>query len=95
MFALYNATDGENWNNRTNWFSSRPLDDWYGVGTRESDGRVTSVRLSNNGLKGTIPRELGGLTRLASLELRSNHLEGILPPELGNPSSLRNLDIRK
>ena len=94
MIALYNATDGDNWDNRTNWFSSRPLDDWYGVGTRESDGRVTSVWLSNNGLKGTIPRELGGLTELDSLELRSNHLVGILPAELGNPTNLRRLDIR-
>ena len=94
LIALYNAADGDSWDNRTNWFSSRPLGDWYGVHTRESDGRVTHLRLSNYGLKGTIPRELGGLTRLESLELSSNHLEGILPPELGNPTSLRRLDIR-
>ena len=79
LVALYNATDGDNWDNRTNWFGSRPPGDWYGVRARESDGRVASVRLSNNGLKGTIPRELGRLTKLESLELRSNHLEGKLP----------------
>lgn len=94
LIALYNATDGENWTSNTNWLSSRPLKEWYGVIFTASDGRVTYLRLSNNGLKGTIPRELGRLTKLDTLDLRGNHLEGIIPPELGNPISLQRLDIR-
>ena len=93
LIALYNATDGANWARNTNWLSDGPLSEWYGVST-DSDGRVTYVRLSNNDLKGTIPRELGRLTKISTLDLKGNHLEGILPPELGNPTSLRRFDIR-
>ena len=39
LIALYRATDGDNWNNKENWLSNRPLDDWYGV-TTSSAGRV-------------------------------------------------------
>ena len=31
LVALYEATDGENWTNNTNWLSDRPIGEWYGV----------------------------------------------------------------
>ena len=43
LVALYNATGGDNWNDDTNWLSSAPIGEWYGV-TTDSDGRVTSLK---------------------------------------------------
>ena len=31
LVALYNATDGPNWRNNTNWLSTKNLSTWYGV----------------------------------------------------------------
>ena len=36
LVALYNATDGDNWTNNTNWLSDEPLGQWYGVTTDEN-----------------------------------------------------------
>lgn len=92
LAALHGATSGENWTNDANWLSDRPLDEWHGVET-DADGRVTSVDLPENGLVGTIPAELAGLTRLVTLNLRENKLTGALPPEIGDLSRLRVIDL--
>ena len=42
--ALYDTTNGANWANNTNWNSSAPLDQWYGVFTN-ANGRVTQLVL--------------------------------------------------
>ena len=39
LVALYNATDGENWWDKINWLSDKPLGEWYGVITN-AQGRV-------------------------------------------------------
>ena len=66
LVALYNATDGENWNESDNWLSDAPLGEWYGVGTYD-DGRVGALYLSSNDLSGKIPPELGSLSNLTGL----------------------------
>ena len=48
LVALYNATDGENWNESNNWLSDAPLGEWEGV-TTDSDGRVTAEPSSGTG----------------------------------------------
>ncbi len=42
-------------------------------------------------LTGTIPTELGNLTKLQHLFLRGNHLSGDIPPDIGNLKALREL----
>ena len=42
LVAFYNATDGPNWTNDTNWLSDRPIGEWYGV-TTDASGRVTEL----------------------------------------------------
>ena len=66
--ALYNATDGANWRNKGGWLTTAPMSQWHGVNT-DSTGRVTELGLSNNGLSGEIPPELGSLTNLELLYL--------------------------
>ena len=92
LVALYNATDGENWNGSHNWLSDAPLGEWDGV-TTDDDGRVTALALYSNGLIGEIPAELGGLSNLRSLDLYSNGLIGEIPAELGSLSNLGSLDL--
>ena len=71
LVALYNATDGPNWVNNTNWLTDRPMGAWYGVTTNDG-GRVTGLDLHDNELRGQIPPELGRLDRLSHLFLRGN-----------------------
>ena len=92
LVALDNATDGPNWSTTTNWGSDKPLGQWYGV-TTNSAGRVTSLNLRNNQLSGSIPPELGNLTKLTYLALHNNQLSGGIPAELGNLTDLRTLSL--
>ena len=91
--ALYNATDGPNWSDNTNWLSDAPLGEWYGVYT-DANGRVSQLRLPVNQLSGEIPPELGSLSNLAVLHLYRNELSGNIPPELGSLSNLREIFLR-
>ena len=90
--ALYNATDGPNWKDNTNWLSDRPLGDWYGV-TTDSNGHVTELDLGFNRLTGIIPPELGNVFKLQKLDLSGSELTGPIPAELGNLSNLLDLDL--
>ena len=92
LVALYNASGGANWETDTGWLSDKPISEWHGV-TADYRGRVTSLRLSSNGLTGEIPMELGYLSKLQSLDLRENQLTGEIPTELGNLSKLQFLNI--
>ena len=83
LVALYNATDGADWTDNTNWLSDGPLDDWYGV-TTDASGRVTRLVLNVNRLSGSIPAELGNLTNLTYLHLGGNQLSADIPAELDN-----------
>ena len=103
LVALYNATDGPNWVNNENWLTDAPLGDWYGVET-DASGRVVRLDLAGvwdadasryirNGLDGSIPAEIGSLSRLTSLSLSRNNLTGPIPPEIGNLASLTWLEL--
>ena len=92
LAALYEATDGPNWTNSQGWLTDVPLEEWHGVRV-DGDGRVTRLYLSDNGLNGPIPAELGDLSRLERLFLHDNDLEGAIPPELGDLISLTHLSL--
>ena len=55
---------------------------------------TTELHLSNYGLKGSIPAEIGNLINLTSLDLRNNQLTGSIPAEIGNLINLTSLDLR-
>ena len=85
LVVLYEATDGANWTNNTNWLSDRPLSEWHGV-TTDAYGRVARLNLSANQLSGSIPLALGYLANLRALYLGDNQLSGCIP------TGLRDLD---
>ena len=90
LVELYHATNGDSWYESTNWLTNAPLNSWYGV-TTDSAGRVRELSLSENGLSGTIPPELGKLSNLEWLDLSENKLSGAIPPELGQLINLQDL----
>ena len=93
LLAIYNATVGEEWDKDSKWLTNTPLGKWYGV-TVDSNGRVTELRLGDNGLDGVIPPEVGNLEELEHLDLGTNHgLIGGIPPELGKLARLKHLDL--
>ncbi len=88
--ALYNATEGEEWERKDNWLTDTPLGEWHGVVT-DSTGQVTWLTLPGNGLKGTLPSLLGNLRELQYLGLADNELKGPVPPLLGDLPQLAGL----
>ncbi len=54
---------------------------------------TTVLNLSNSGLTGEIPPEIGNLTNLTYLYLHENYLTGSIPPEIGNLTNLTYLSL--
>ena len=91
LIALYNATNGAGWTDNSGWVTATEGTEctWYGVGCVAD--QVQSLHLENNQLSGSIPPELGNLSKLWYLFMDRNQLTGSIPPELGNLSYLTNL----
>ncbi|CAJ2668954.1 probable leucine-rich repeat receptor-like protein kinase At1g35710 [Trifolium pratense] len=54
---------------------------------------LESLVIKNVILQGSIPKEIGHLSKLTHLDLSSNYLVGEIPPSLGNLTQLKHLDI--
>ena len=93
LVALYEATDGDNWTDNTNWLSDQAAGRVVRRGPPTDDGRVTRLGLYENQLSGSIPSELGSLTNLQLLGLHENQLSGSLPSWLGNLTNLQLLRL--
>jgi len=91
LIALYNATNGANWN--MNWNLSEDVRTWYGV-VVDIKGQVVEINLSGNNLSGQLPAELGNLTMLTSLNLGNNNITGSVPNELASLSNLQTLILK-
>ncbi len=92
LISIYNAMDGPNWTDHTNWLTGAPLGEWHGVTTDEM-GRVLELNLANNGLSGALPPVIGMLNGVARLDLSNNSLSGSIPPEIGELTALFSLNL--
>lgn len=76
--ALYRATNGASWANRTNWLTGGDMSTWAGV-TLTADGKsVLKIELPSNNLVGSSLPDLN-LPELTTLNLGSNSLSGSIP----------------
>ena len=66
-----------------NWSVDTAIASWDGVSVSGTPGRVRGLDLSDEGLNGVIPGELGDLYELTELDLSDNSLTGNIPVELG------------
>ena len=89
--AFYEATGGSRWTRNGNWLSESPLSSWYGVTFKDS--LVTGLDLSNNGLTGALPSEVGEFVDVVDLNLSGNELSGPLPGSIGDLERLETLDL--
>lgn len=92
LTAIYEATEGPNWVNQTNWLSNRPLGEWWGLDVN-TQGHVVKVGLFGNGLVGSIPLEIGDLAHLSHLYLDDNGLSGPVPREIAGALGLSVLTL--
>lgn len=72
LIAFYNATDGPNWINSTDWCTDEPIDAWYGI-TTNSEGRVTGIDLPDNKLSGDAGSTLAALTELQYINFQNTY----------------------
>ena len=95
---LYTSTGGDQWKIKSGWDTETmpPIvghfAQWHGLFVR--DEALTQIELSRNNLRGTLPPELGRLSRLRKLSLERNHLTGSIPPAFGKLASLKILHLR-
>jgi len=98
-------SESGHWQDATHWLTKSGICNWHGVtcaGDAPNDtddnrshhhGLVERLELAELGLMGSIPSELGFLTKLYRLDLSSNDLAGSLPKSLGRLTGLRELEL--
>lgn len=89
LAAFYHSTGGDAWVLKKGWLETDTPCDWAGI--KCTDGHVTAIALNYNDLRGSLPPQLGQLSKLQSLVLYFNELSGAIPAELGRLSNLESL----
>jgi len=95
LLAIYNATNGPGWTQKTNWGGAPGSEcTWHGVNCDETQSNVLDLELYDNNLDGTLPAAIGSFPKLRSMQLYQNNLRGTMPPEIGNLAELQLLILQ-
>lgn len=94
LIAFYNALDGDNWLDNTNWLSTEPVGSWKFIKTRGN--KVIEINIFGDaGLNGVLPEEIGDLIHLEMLSIGIEiNLFGELPSTIGNLTALQRLRLQ-
>jgi hypothetical protein len=87
LVALYDSTDGANWEDNTGWKVTNTPCNWYGVTCK--NGSVEKLELSSNNLNGSISAKFFKLKTLEILDLSYNEIDASI---LNNVKKLKNLE---
>jgi hypothetical protein len=90
LVALYHATQ---MSSSTNWLDSTDYCNFAGITCHANGHDVQELDLTSSNLQGTVPTELGSLTRLYRLAVGSNQLHGALPSTLVNLVELEHFEV--
>lgn len=92
LLAFKSAISADPTQSLTSWVDSdRTPCFWAGVSCRR--GRVVAISLSDRGLRGYLPSELGLLSSLQNLSLAHNNISGLIPAQIGELAALVSLDL--
>lgn len=91
LVVLYNNLGGPEWVRADGWLKQPDPCDWYGIDC--SNGHVTSLRLPQNHLAGTLPNEIGQLGHLREFRVNGNILSGEIPASFLNLQRLSGLNL--
>lgn len=104
LALLYYETNGDNWWNCTQneatdcgefpFLSPASECNWGGIDCDHSNS-VSRITMSNNNMKGSIPKEIGSLIHLYELNLEQNDLTGSIPDSMAKLTSLLYIDLDK
>ena len=89
LVAFYNSTNGDFWNENTNWLQTDTPCSWYGVDCNGEN--IEQIFMPENNLSGSIPWQIGNLSKLVALWLDGNNLIGSIPIEIGEITQLQYL----
>ena len=96
--ALLAARDTLRGRGSLNWNANTPMSQWRGIYLRSvpagAPPRVDTLWIRSGGLTGSIPAELGKLSKLWYLNLQGNALTGSIPAELEEIKGLRWLRLQ-
>ncbi len=96
LVKIYETMNGPEWTDSQgkNWLSEKPIGEWGGVEIND-EGRVISLRIQGDGVKGLIPAEIGGLTELEQLYIYSKEYDipNVIPKEIGELTKLKILGL--
>lgn len=91
LVKIFEATQGQNWTNNSNWASTSNVGNWYGV--KAENGRVVELKLNDNNLRGTLPADIGKLSGLKILDLGNNPIGGNVINEFFSLRLLEEIDL--
>lgn len=97
LATFFCATGDSSWKASTGWLTYSQLHEceWYSKSdiTTCVEGHCISLSFKSNGLRGTIPREIGLLSNLIVLNLQDNVLSSGVPSEIAQLPRLSVLDL--
>ncbi len=77
---LYVSTEGDNWDDNTNWLGPSGSEcDWYGVICNADGNHVIGISLSGNNLQGSLPDSINQLSQLEFFLVDHNGIGGAVP----------------